>query len=113
MALSLALLLLALAPAAAPARTKVAVMDVRNVQGVAEGTAAGSCVADAPVGAASGVCDLAAAEPRGCLGGFCATANGTCTSFIPESLPCLSTDQCGPGGLCNAGVAVCYKSCAP
>lgn len=40
MALSLALLLLALAPAAAPARTKVAVMDVRNVQGVAEGTAA-------------------------------------------------------------------------
>jgi hypothetical protein len=74
---------------------------------------AGTCVADAPVGAASGVCDPAAAEPLGCLGGFCATASGTCTDFILESQPCLSTDQCGPGGLCNAGVAVCYKSCAP
>jgi hypothetical protein len=73
----------------------------------------GTCVVSAPVGAASGVCDPAAAEPLGCLGGYCATATGTCTSFIPESLACLSTDQCGPGGLCNAGVAVCYKSCAP
>jgi hypothetical protein len=72
---------------------------------------AGTCTA---FGGLGGACDLAAIEPRGCLGGWCDTSGGgTCAAFVPEASPCAADAQCGPGGVCNLLLtpAVCFKTC--
>jgi hypothetical protein len=73
---------------------------------------AGTCTDYAGVG---GGCDLGAAEPRGCLGGWCDTSTppGTCSAFIAETVGCTLDPQCGPGGICTPGVNVCFKACYP
>lgn len=73
---------------------------------------AGTCTAWSGVG---GGCNLGAAEPSGCLGGWCdmSLASPLCVDFVPETSACTASAQCGPGGICTPGIDVCFKACYP